>query len=280
MVTDCGGVPVRNIKLTLAYDGSAFAGFQVQPNACTVQGELMAALGKILGEEVKVVGAGRTDAGVHARAQVVNFSTRAKLPVERLPAALNSCLPREVRVWQAEEVEGSFHARYSATGKVYRYLIQQAAHPSPFLQRYSWSLRGPLDFTAMQSAAQLLLGEHDFSSFCASGGAAKNHVRTLRRLNLGQRGDLIVVEAAANGFLYKMVRNLVGTLVEVGRGALRPEAMPRILAARDRSQAGPTAPPQGLVLWAVHYGSSSEEGVATPGTVGLTLPWGYVKITL
>ncbi|MDK2882562.1 MAG: tRNA pseudouridine38-40 synthase [Bacillota bacterium] len=270
--------PLRNIKLTLAYDGTDFAGFQVQPKARTVQGELSAALGRILGEEVKVIGAGRTDAGVHARAQVVNFHTAARIPLERLPAALNSCLPRDVTVWQAEEVPAEFHARYSAKTKVYRYLMEVAPYPSPFLRRFSWHLPFPLDVAAMRAAAEELTGEHDFTSFCAAGGAAKSHVRTLRRLAVAEEGGLIAVEAAADGFLYKMVRNLVGTLVEVGRGVLKPEDMGRILAARDRKAAGPTAPPQGLILWHIDY----EENLAkeTPGDVALTVPWACVKITL
>jgi tRNA pseudouridine38-40 synthase len=269
---------VRNIKLVLAYDGTDFAGFQVQPGKRTVQGELTAALAKILGEEVKVIGAGRTDAGVHARAQVVNFATAAPIPTSRLPAALNSCLPPDLTVWQAEEVPADFHARYAAQGKTYRYLIHQAPQPSPFLRRYSWHLPRPLDVAAMQAAAAQLIGEHDFSSFCAAGGAAKTRVRTLRRLTLGGEGGLLLVEAAADGFLYKMVRNLVGTLVEVGRGAFTPDDVQRILAGRDRSLAGPTAPPQGLILWEVDYGRG--RGPETPGGVALTPPWACVKITL
>lgn len=269
---------MRNIKLTLAYDGTDFAGFQVQPQVRTVQGELSAALSKVLGEEVKVVGAGRTDAGVHARAQVVNFLTAARIPLERLPAALNSCLPRDVTVWQAEEVPAKFHARYSAKSKVYRYLMQVAPYPSPFLRRFSWHLPFPLDVAAMRAAAAELTGEHDFTSFCAAGGAAKSHVRTLKRLAVAEEGGLVAVEAAADGFLYKMVRNLVGTLVEVGRGALKPEDMGRILAARDRKAAGPTAPPQGLILWQIDYDESPAK--ETPGDVALTVPWACVKITL
>lgn len=270
---------MRNIRLTLAYDGTEFAGFQVQPGRRTVQGELAAALAKILGEDVKLAGAGRTDAGVHARAQVVSFTTGARIPTDRLPAALNSCLPADICVWKAEEVAAGFHARYSACRKVYRYLICQAPQASPFLRRYSWHLPRPLDVPGMRAAAAELTGRHDFSSFAAAGGAARSHVRTLERLVLAQEEDLILVEAAADGFLYKMVRNLVGTLVEVGRGALTPPEVRRILEAGDRTRAGPTAPPQGLVLWQVHYGPEPESA-DTPGNVALTLPWGYVKITL
>lgn len=270
---------MRNIKLTLAYDGTDFAGFQVQPGRRTVQGELTAALEKILGERVGVIGAGRTDAGVHARAQVANFQTAARLPVERLPAALNSCLPPDITVWRAEEVPARFHARYDARGKTYRYLIDRAPHRAPFLRRYSWHLTLPLDAAAMRAAAAPLCGEHDFSSFCAAGSASPNHVRTLQRLAVGEEGDLLLVEAKADGFLYKMVRNLVGTLVEVGRGALAAEDVERILAGRDRRLAGPTAPPQGLILWEVEYGPGGTNA-ETPGGVALTPPWACVKITL
>lgn len=270
---------MRTIKLTLAYDGTGFAGFQVQPNACTVQGEIESALDTISGEKVKVIGAGRTDAGVHARGQVVSFQTTSSIPADRLPAALNSLLPDAIVVWRAEEVTADFHARYGAREKIYRYLIHQGRVPSPFMKNYSWRLSSELNIPAMQQAAAKLVGRHDFSAFCAAGSAAKSKIRTVWRLVVGAEQDLVVVEAAADGFLYKMVRSIVGTLVEVGRGALTPGEVQDILLTGDRSRVGPTAPPQGLILWQVSYGPEAA-GEETPGSIGLTLPWGYVKISL
>ncbi|MGI6129280.1 MAG: tRNA pseudouridine(38-40) synthase TruA [bacterium] len=270
---------MRTVKLTLAYDGTDYAGFQVQPNASTVQGELEKALSMVLGETVRVMGAGRTDAGVHARGQVISFKTTASIPTDRLPPALNSVLPRSIAVWHAEEVPTDFHARFSATDKLYRYLIYLGQVPSPFIKNYSWHLPRELRINAMQQAAAKLVGRHDFSAFCAAGSDVKSKVRTVRRLGVTAQHDLVVVEAGAKGFLYKMVRSIVGTLVEVGRGALSPEEVQDILVTGDRTRVGPTAPPQGLILWQVAYGGECvcEE---TPGSIGLTLPWGYVKISL
>ena len=241
--------------------------------------ELVSALDTILGEKVQVIGAGRTDAGVHARGQVVSFKTAGSIPTDRLPAALNSVLPTDIAVWQAEEVTGDFHARYDATEKIYRYLIYLGRVPSPFLKNYSWHLSRELDVAAMQQVAAKLVGQHDFSAFCAAGSAARSKVRTVRRLQVVAKQDLVLVEAGADGFLYKMVRSIVGTLVEVGRGVLTPEEAQDILRTGDRSRVGPTAPPQGLILWQVSYGQEAALQ-ETPGSIGLTLPWGYVKISL
>ncbi|NLG86348.1 MAG: tRNA pseudouridine(38-40) synthase TruA [Firmicutes bacterium] len=270
---------MRNIKLTLAYDGTSFAGFQVQPNARTVQGELMSALATVLGEKVHMIGAGRTDTGVHARGQVVSFKTNGSIPTDRLPMALNSILPAAIVVWQAENVPLNFHARYDATEKTYRYLIHLGRVPSPFIKDYSWHTSRELNVPAMQQAAAKLVGRHDFSAFCAAGSAVRSKVRTIRHLNVEAVEDLVLVETAADGFLYKMVRSIVGTLVEVGRGALTAEEVQDILLTGDRSRVGPTAPPQGLILWHVSYGPEATLE-QTPGSIGLTLPWGYVKISL
>ncbi len=270
---------MRNIKLTLAYDGSEFAGFQVQPAVRTVQGELMQALATILAEKTRVIGAGRTDAGVHARGQVVSFKTRARIPIDRIPAALNSVLPRDMAVWQAEEVSLDFHARYDATYKIYRYLISLDPTPSPFMRHYSWRLPLKLNLEVMQQAAHELMGQHDFSAFCAAGSAVRDKVRTVQCLQVVAERDLVLIDAVADGFLYKMLRSIVGTLVEVGRGALTPEEVREILARGDRSRVGPTAPPQGLNLWQVGY-NHAVAAHDTPGSIGLTLPWGYVKISL
>ncbi len=243
----------RNIRLVVQYDGTEYAGFQIQPNRPTIQGALEEALRKVSQEEVRVIGSGRTDAGVHAMGQVVNFRTKASIPVEKVPIALNSVLPKDITVSAADEVPPEFHARYAATGKVYRYRILNREVPSPFLCRYTWHVRSWLSTQRMRRAGKALLGEHDFSSFCAAGDEAETHVRELRRCDIMRRGETIDITLEANGFLYMMVRNIVGTLVEVGRGHLEPEGTTEILAARDRSQAGPTAPPQGLLLLRVDY---------------------------
>ncbi len=270
---------MRKVKLTLAYDGTEFAGFQVQPNVRTVQGELMSALDTILGEKVKLIAAGRTDTGVHARGQVVSFRTATSIPTDRLPAALNSVLPRDMAVWQAEDVPADFHARHHATAKIYRYLLYLGRTPAPFIRHYSWRLFWAMDVKAMQEAAAELVGRHDFTAFCAAGSPVKNKVRTMQRIHIVSDRDLVLIEAVADGFLYKMMRSIVGTLVKVGRGVLTPEDVRDILAQNDRPRVGPTAPPQGLILWQVVYDNLTAPE-DTPGSIGLTLPWGYVKISL
>ncbi|MEW6725158.1 MAG: tRNA pseudouridine(38-40) synthase TruA [Bacillota bacterium] len=246
-------MPVANYRLTVQYDGTAYRGFQLQPEGPTIQGELEQALLRLTGEEVRVHGAGRTDAGVHARGQVVSLTSQLTIPVERLPLALNSVLPRDIVVVGAAMAEPEFHARFSARGKTYSYTIWNQLFPSPFWRNYAWHLKEPLDIQAMRAAADQLVGEHDFSAFQASGSSARNPVRTVSRLDCRQEGPLVLVTVTANGFLYHMVRNFVGLLVAVGTDHLSPEDTSLILAGRDRTQAPPTAPPQGLCLEEVHY---------------------------
>jgi tRNA pseudouridine38-40 synthase len=235
---------------------------------------LSAALRFIAGETILPQGSGRTDAGVHALAQVASFSLAAPIPAENLLRALNRALPPSIRVLAAETVAESFHARHSAARKSYEYRIfcRELAHAggpapvcSPFLAPYVWDCRWPLALEPMQQAAPLLCGKHDFSSFAASDpdqaeresgiAAGPNPVKTLFASCCVREGDVLIYRVTGSGFLHHMVRNIVGTLVEIGRGALAPAEMPRILAARDRSAAGPTAPPQGLFLVSVEYGS-------------------------
>jgi tRNA pseudouridine38-40 synthase len=244
---------MRTLKLVLEYDGSNYCGWQVQGEAPTIQGVLEQALAEVLGERVRVHGAGRTDARVHALGQVASFSTASKLPAEVLPRALNSLLPRDVAVLEAHEAPADFHARYSARGKVYVYRILNRSVRSPLRLRYVWHLPQRLDVAAMQAAATYLHGRHDFSSFRAAGSEVQTCERTITELAIAEEGEEIVVRCAADGFLRHMMRNIVGTLVEVGRGWRRPEDMPGLLTARDRRQAGITAPPQGLCLVAVLY---------------------------
>lgn len=244
---------MRRMLLIVQYDGTGYHGFQRQAGQMTVQERLEQTLERVLGEPVKITAAGRTDAGVHALGQAVSFTTRNPIPLPNLVRALNDALPVDVAIAGAQVVAERFHPRRDAVSKLYSYRILNRELPSPFICRYAWHVPEPLDLELMQAAAEKLLGEHDFAAFCASGSSVKSTVRRLSRLDLTREGDLIEIRAQANGFLYMMVRIIVGTLVEVGRGRLSVEEVGRILVARDRSRAGPTAPPQGLCLVAVSY---------------------------
>ncbi len=248
---------LRNIKLTIAYDGTNYHGFQEQRSTglVTIQEVLEKCLRRLAGREIRVTGAGRTDAGVHARGQVVNFDAAGwNIPAERIVLALNGMLPRDIAALEAEEVGPEFHARYSALAKTYRYTIYNSRIPSPFWRLYSHFVPRPLDVEAMEKAAQKLVGTHDFASFQAAGSPIKNTVRTLFSADVCREGkELIHLTFRGNGFLYNMVRIMVGTLIEVGLGKRDPDDMEAILAARDRTRAGPTAPPEGLCLERVEY---------------------------
>jgi tRNA pseudouridine38-40 synthase len=243
----------RHILVVVQYDGTDYAGFQRQPNVPTVQGELEQALERLLGEPVHVVAASRTDAGVHALGQVVTFWTANSMPVENLPGALNALLPQAVSAVEAAEAPEDFHPRFDAIGKQYTYRVLNRKFRSPFICRYAWHVSEPLDADAMRQAAELLVGQHDFAAFCASGGSAGRTLRHLYRLDVDENADILEIRAAADGFLYMMVRIIVGTLVQVGRGQLAPRDVTAILESRDRRNAGPTAPPQGLCLVCVDY---------------------------
>lgn len=249
---------MRNIKLVLQYDGSCFHGFQRQPAGLrTVQSELERVLGIITKAEVKVTGAGRTDAGVHARGQVAAFRSESTIPVDRVPLALNGFFAQELVCTAAEEMPLSFHPQRDATMKAYSYTIDNSPQPTPFQRLYALHVPERLDIAAMRTAAAALTGRHDFKSFQAAGSSAKTSERTLQRLTVepAKSGDrnLVVITAEADGFLYHMVRNLAGLLLEVGRGRLEPEAAATILAAVDRQSAPPTAPPEALCLEWVRY---------------------------
>ncbi|WP_307400832.1 tRNA pseudouridine(38-40) synthase TruA [Desulfofundulus luciae] len=248
---------MRNIKLTIAYDGTNYHGFQEQRGTglVTIQEVLEKCLRRLAGREIRVTGAGRTDAGVHARGQVVNFDACGwSIPTDRIVLALNGMLPRDIAALKAEEVGPEFHARYSALAKTYRYTIYNSRIPSPFWRLYSHFVPRPLDVEAMAQAAQKLVGTHDFASFQAAGSPIKNTVRTLFAVDVFREGiELVHLTFRGNGFLYNMVRIMVGTLIEVGLGKRDPDDIPAILAARDRTRAGPTAPPEGLCLERVEY---------------------------
>jgi len=250
---------MRNIRLILAYDGTDFHGWQRQSAAPTVQGCVEEAMQKLTGAAAQVYGSGRTDAGVHALHQVANFQTVSPIPCPNLLKALNDLLPPTVRVKSAEEAAPTFHARYDVRSKTYRYRILQAPVCPPFLWRFVYHHPYLLDRARMAEAAQFFQGEHDFSSFAGADaqeeGGSPSMVRAIFRSRLlwRPRTSMLVYEVTSTGFLHHMVRNLVGTLIEVGRGKLAPRDVLRILAARDRTQAGPTAPAQGLCLVKVEY---------------------------
>ncbi len=250
---------MRNLKLTLAYDGSDFSGWQVQPDAPTIQGTLASAIGRLTGENVLPQGSGRTDAGVHALAQVATFSTHSPIPAENFVKALNDVLPPSIRVLEVREVAAEFHARKSAKAKTYRYRIYRAPICPPFAARYVWHYPYPLAEEAMAEAARLIVGKHDFTSFAAVDPerGQENHeasnVRTIFSSSCDRQSDELIYTVRGSGFLHHMVRNLVGTLILVGKRTLQPGDIARILGARDRSAAGATAPASGLVLVNVEY---------------------------
>jgi len=244
---------MRNIKCVISYDGSAFNGWQLQTSGRTVQGEIECALGVLLGEPVRVNAAGRTDAGVHALGQVINFSTGASIPVHGLLRGLNSILPGDVSVLSAEEARPGFHARYSARGKTYVYVVDTNPARNPLLRNYACRVGAPLDTDAMDAAARLVCGEHDFRSFMGAGSTVKGTVRNVWVSRVVARGAMVYLYMRGSGFLRHIVRNIAGTLILVGRGKIGPEDVRSILDRGDRRLAGPTAPPQGLYLVDVTY---------------------------
>jgi tRNA pseudouridine38-40 synthase len=244
----------RNIRLILEYDGTRYHGWQRQKNALSLQQVIEEALARITGETVRLIASGRTDAGVHARGQVANFVTESTAPRRAFVRGLNSLLPLDIAVLQAEEVPLDFHARYAALWKIYEYCILNRPVRSPLHQGQAWWLPEPLDLAAIQAAAQVLPGEHDFAAFRAAGGRPGHAVRRVREAVWRQEPEgWLIFSITANGFLRGMVRSLVGTMVEIGKGKYPPEYLSEALGKGDRRLAGPTAPPQGLFLMEVEY---------------------------
>lgn len=243
----------RNIKLTIAYDGTAYHGFQRQENALAIQQVLEQRLASLFGHPLTLHGAARTDTGVHAKGQVVNFHTTGVIPANRIALASRGLLPPDIVITAAEEVDPGFHARINAKGKEYHYRIYSGQTANPFLRNYAWHVRDNLDIVAMNEAAQTIVGTHDFSAFRAAGSIQTHPVRTMYSAGVSEVGETIQFCVTGNGFLYHMVRNFMGTLVEIGRGRRPVSDMTAVLVKKDRFLAGATAPPQGLYLQKVIY---------------------------
>ena len=248
---------MRNLRMVVAYVGTRYAGWQVQPGIPTIQGVLEDRASRMLRGPVRLAGAGRTDAGVHARGQVANFLTESRIPPAGLVRGLNALLPADISVMRADEVEESFHARADARGKEYRYRIVSADVVSPFEAPFVASVRGRLDAVAMRAAARHFLGTHDFTSFCPVASPIENKVRTLRVSEVDEDDGRLTFRVVGDGFLRHMVRTLAGTLIWVGGGRLDAAAIPAIMAGRDRRLAGPVAPASGLILEQVFYGETT-----------------------
>ena len=242
-----------NLKLTIEYDGTDYCGWQAQPNGRAVQDVVEQGLEKILGAKIRLTASGRTDAGVHALGQVANFFCEGALDFWRLQRGVNGVTPNDIVIRRVEVVPDSFDARRDARGRSYQYRIWNDRWPPAIQRRYSWHVHDPLDLSAMQEAIRSLEGEHDFASFQAAGCDAAHSVRNIIRNALTRQGDLLLYDVEANAFLRHMVRNIVGTLVEVGRGERSADSFAALLEAKDRTRAGPTAPPQGLFLMEVKY---------------------------
>jgi len=244
---------MRNIKLTIEYDGTSYCGWQKQINGPSIQETLEKALAKITGQKVTLTGAGRTDSGVHALAQVASFKVKSRLATEQLLFALNTNLPKDIAVKKVEAVRPGFNARFRAKSRLYRYSIINSPVRSPLEIRHSYQFRIPLDIKLMRREAKTLLGRHNFSSFQAKGGSKTTPVTTVKKISVTTKGKHIYIDIEAKGFLYNMVRNIVGTLMDIGRGKLSPGDTRKILKAKNRTLAGPTAPAKGLCLMKVNY---------------------------
>ncbi|MBE5844942.1 MAG: tRNA pseudouridine(38-40) synthase TruA [Butyrivibrio sp.] len=238
----------KRIMLTVAYDGTGYHGFAFQENTLTIEGVLNDCIGTLTGEKIEVIGASRTDAGVHAYGNVVVFDTTSTIPPDKFAAALNTKLPDDIRIMDSCQVPDDFHPRKCYSEKTYEYHILNTKTPIPTKRQYTWNCTYPLDEEKMNQAAAYLVGEHDFTSFCNVESQAISHVRTIISAEATRNGDEIIIRIVGNGFLYNMVRIIAGTLMQVGRGKNQPEDIKTMLEAMDRTAAGPTAPPQGLFL--------------------------------
>ncbi|WP_202710051.1 tRNA pseudouridine(38-40) synthase TruA [Sporosalibacterium faouarense] len=244
---------MKNIRLTIEYDGTRFNGWQKQPNQRTIQGEIEKALKKITNQEVCIHGSGRTDKGVHARGQVASFHTQSRIPEDRFKVALNSILPKDITIKNSEQVNNDFHARFSAIGKEYSFLIYNHRIRSSLVREYSYHVKYDLNIERMKRASEDFIGEHDFRSFMTSGSSIKDTVRRIDKFTINRDNNIIKLRVSGNGFLYNMVRIMTGTLIDIGCGKLSEDIIPSILNSRKRDNAGHTAKPQGLYLEKVFY---------------------------
>lgn len=250
---------MKRIKLTVAYDGTDYCGWQVQKNGLTVEEVLNKALSRLTGENITVTGASRTDAGVHAQGNVAVFDTDTQIPPERLIYALNTVLPEDVVAVKSEEVPAGWHPRRCVSVKTYEYRILNRELPDPVRRRDTYFVSFPLDLERMKAAAEYLKGTHDFKGFCSAQTSVKDTVRTIYDLDLWKEGDIITIRVRGNGFLYNMVRIIAGTLAGVGRGYFEPEEVKEMLESRDRTKSGVTAPPQGLTLIGIEYENAKNQ---------------------
>ena len=245
---------MKRIELTVAYDGTNYHGWQVQPNAVTIEGKLNEAISELTKETIQVIGASRTDAGVHALGNVAVFDTESRIPGGKFSYALNQRLPDDIVIQQSQEVDKDFHPRYCTCEKTYEYVILNRKFPLPEYRNTAFFYYGDLDIKAMQEATKAFLGEHDFAGFCSAGAQVKTTVRTIYELTVEKKdNDMICIRVRGNGFLYNMVRIIAGTLLEVGKGNIEAKSLENRIAAADRSQAGPTAPARGLKLIRIQY---------------------------
>ena len=244
---------MRNIKLTIEYDGKDFNGWQKQPNKLNIQGEIERAIKDITGEEVDLIASGRTDAGVHSLGQVANFKTNSNIPIEKFPIALNTKLKRSIRIIEAEEVEERFHSRYNCKRKTYRYIINNSENGTAIYRNLEYNYYQKLDVDKMDKASKYFIGEHDFKGFKSSGTSSKSSVRIIYDARVYKENNRIYIELTGNGFLYNMVRIISGTLIEVGIGKILPQDIEDIIKSGERQKAGNTLPPQGLYLVRVEY---------------------------
>jgi len=244
---------IRNIKLTIEYDGKDLNGWQKQKNKLNIQGEIEKAIYNVLNEDVELIATGRTDAGVHSLGQVANFKTKSDMPIEKIPIAINSQLRKSIRIIDAEDVDEKFHSRYNCKKKTYRYIINNSKQGSAIYRNLEYHIPQKLDIDKMKKAIKYFEGEHDFKAFKSSGGSGKTTIRTIYKATIKQEEERIIIELTGNGFLYNMVRIIVGTLLDVGMGKIDPKQIPEIIELKDRKNAGKTVPPHGLYLVSVEF---------------------------
>ncbi len=244
---------MRNIKITIEYDGKEFNGWQKQLNRLNIQGEIEKAIQTITGEKIELIGSGRTDAGVHAFAQVANFKINSNFPIEKMATAINSQLKQSIRIKKAEEVSENFHSRYHCHKKTYMYIIDNSEQGTAIYRNLTYHISQPLNIENMQKAVKYIIGEHDFSSFKSSGTSSKSSIRIIYDAKVLKEQERVIIIITGNGILYNMVRIIAGTLVDVGLNNIEPEEMEKIIKSKDRQKAGKTLPPQGLFLKSVEY---------------------------